>query len=55
MTPAARVEAAIALLGEIIDAAAGGGAAADTIIQRYFKTRRYAGRSASAPEAAVLR
>lgn len=43
MTPAARVEAAIALLGEIIDAAAGGGAAADTIIQRYFKTRRYAG------------
>ncbi|WBX83937.1 RsmB/NOP family class I SAM-dependent RNA methyltransferase [Sphingosinicella microcystinivorans] len=43
MTPAARVEAAIALLDEIIDAAVGGGAAADTIIQRYFKTRRYAG------------
>jgi 16S rRNA (cytosine967-C5)-methyltransferase len=43
MTPAARVEAAIALLDEIIDAATGGGAAADTLIQRYFKTRRYAG------------
>ncbi|BBE35442.1 RsmB/NOP family class I SAM-dependent RNA methyltransferase [Sphingosinicella microcystinivorans] len=43
MTPAARVEAAITLLDEIIDAAAGGGAAADTLIQRYFKTRRYAG------------
>ncbi len=43
MTPAARVEAAIVLLDEIIDAASGGGAAADTIIQRYFKTRRYAG------------
>ncbi|MBB4631364.1 RsmB/NOP family class I SAM-dependent RNA methyltransferase [Sphingosinicella soli] len=43
MTPAARVEAAVALLDEIIEAAAGGGAAADTLIQRYFKTRRYAG------------
>ena len=43
MTPAARIEAAIALLDEIIAAAKGGGAAADTLIQRYFKTRRYAG------------
>lgn len=43
MTPAARIEAAIELLDEIIAAAKGGGAAADTLIQRYFKTRRYAG------------
>src|SRR5690606_26395650 len=42
-TPAARIEAAIVLLDEIIAAAKGGGAAADTLIQRYFKTRRYAG------------
>ena len=43
MTPAARVQAAIELLDEIIAAAREGGAAADTIIARYFKTRRYAG------------
>ncbi|HTH28036.1 MAG TPA: RsmB/NOP family class I SAM-dependent RNA methyltransferase [Sphingobium sp.] len=43
MTPAARVQAAIDLLDAIIAAAAGQGAAADTIIQRYFKERRYAG------------
>ena len=43
MTPAARVEAAIELVDEIIAAALGGGAAADTLIARYFKTRRYAG------------
>ena len=43
MTPAARVQAAIELLDEIIAAARGGGAAADTIVMRYFKTRRYAG------------
>ncbi|HYE27207.1 MAG TPA: RsmB/NOP family class I SAM-dependent RNA methyltransferase [Allosphingosinicella sp.] len=43
MTPAARVQAAIDLLDEIIAAASGGGAAADTLIARYFKTRRYAG------------
>lgn len=43
MTPAARVQAAIDLLDEIIAAARGGGAAADTLIARYFKTRRYAG------------
>ncbi len=43
MTPAARVQAAIELLDEIIHAAASGGAAADTLIARYFKTRRYAG------------
>jgi 16S rRNA (cytosine967-C5)-methyltransferase len=43
MTPAARAEAAIELLDEIIAAARSGGAAADTLIARYFKTRRYAG------------
>src|SRR5687767_5130917 len=43
MTPAARVQAAIELLDEIIGAARSGGAAADTLIARYFKTRRYAG------------
>ncbi|HLL29381.1 MAG TPA: RsmB/NOP family class I SAM-dependent RNA methyltransferase [Allosphingosinicella sp.] len=43
MTPAARAEAAVELLDEIIAAAKGGGAAADTLIARYFKTRRYAG------------
>jgi 16S rRNA (cytosine967-C5)-methyltransferase len=43
MIPAARVQAAIELLDAIITAAAGQGAAADTIIQRYFKERRYAG------------
>ena len=43
MTPAARIQAAIELLDEVIAAARGGGAAADTLIARYFATRRYAG------------
>ncbi len=43
MTPPARAQAAIELLDEIIAAAAAGAAAADTLIVRYFKTRRYAG------------
>ncbi|HYJ53116.1 MAG TPA: RsmB/NOP family class I SAM-dependent RNA methyltransferase [Allosphingosinicella sp.] len=43
MTPSARTQAAIELLDEIIEAARGGGAAADTLVSRYFKTRRYAG------------
>ena len=43
MTPAARTQAAIELLDEIIAAARGGGAAADTLISRYFKARHYAG------------
>ena len=43
MTPAARVQAAIEILDEVIAAARGGGAAADTIVSRYFATRRYAG------------
>ena len=43
MTPAARTQAAIELLDVIIAAARDNGAAADTLIQRYFATRRYAG------------
>jgi 16S rRNA (cytosine967-C5)-methyltransferase len=43
VTPAARTQAAIELLDEVIAAARGGGAAADTLIARYFATRRYAG------------
>ena len=43
MTPPARTEAAIELLEAIIAAAREGGAAADTLITRYFATRRYAG------------
>jgi 16S rRNA (cytosine967-C5)-methyltransferase len=43
VTPAGRAQAAIELLDEIIAAARTGGAAADTLIARYFKTRRYAG------------
>ena len=43
MTPAARTQAAIDLLDTILAAAREGGAAADTLIARYFATRRYAG------------
>lgn len=43
MTPAARVQAAIEILDAIVAAARDGGAAADTIVARYFSTRRYAG------------
>ncbi|MCD2315806.1 RsmB/NOP family class I SAM-dependent RNA methyltransferase [Sphingomonas sp. IC-11] len=43
MTPAARTQAAIELLDAIIAAAREGGAAADTLIARYFASRRYAG------------
>jgi len=43
MTPSARVQAAIDLLDEIIVSARDNGAAADVLIARYFKTRRYAG------------
>lgn len=43
MTPQARVQAAIELLDEVIVAARDDGAAADTLIARYFKVRRYAG------------
>jgi len=43
MTPSARVQAAIELLDQIIDAAKDKGAPADRLIAAYFKTRRYAG------------
>jgi 16S rRNA (cytosine967-C5)-methyltransferase len=43
MTPAARLQAAIEIVDEVVAAAEAGGAAADTLIARYFKTRRYAG------------
>ena len=43
MTPAARVQAAIELLDQIIEAARSEGAPADRLIASYFKTRRYAG------------
>ena len=43
MTPSARIQAAIDLLDAIIAAARDGGPAADTLIARYFKDRRYAG------------
>ncbi|OQW47989.1 MAG: RNA methyltransferase, partial [Proteobacteria bacterium SG_bin6] len=43
MTPQARAQAAIELLDAIIAAAREGGAAADTLIARYFASRRYAG------------
>ena len=43
MTPSARVQAAIEILDEVIASAIGDGPPADSIVQRYFKTRRYAG------------
>lgn len=43
MKPAAQVQAAIDLLDEIILAARDGGPAADTLVQRFFQKRRYAG------------
>lgn len=43
MTPAARAQAAIEILDLVVTAARDGGAAADTVVQRYFSTRRYAG------------
>lgn len=43
MTPSARVQAAIEILDDVINAATGGGAPADRLVSQYFKTRRYAG------------
>lgn len=43
MIEAARVQAAIEILDEVIAAARDGGPAADTLVARYFSTRRYAG------------
>lgn len=43
MREAARLQAAIDILDDVILAAETGGAAADTVVRRYFATRRYAG------------
>lgn len=43
MTPAARTQAAIELLDQVIAAARDGGASADVLVQRGFAARRYAG------------
>src|SRR5437764_1686945 len=43
MTPAARLQAAIEIVDEVIAAARDDGPPADTIVTRYFKQRRYAG------------
>ncbi|NUS99451.1 MAG: RsmB/NOP family class I SAM-dependent RNA methyltransferase [Sphingomonas sp.] len=43
MTPAARVQAAIEILDEVIASARDDGPPADVLVTRYFKTRRYAG------------
>ena len=43
LTPSARLQAAIELVDEIAAAAREGGAAADVLVARYFKARRYAG------------
>jgi len=45
MTPAARIQAAIEILDEVIISSRDDGPPADTIVTRYFKTRRYAGSS----------
>jgi len=43
MTPAARIQAAIEVLDEVIASAREDGPPADAIVSHYFKTRRYAG------------
>jgi 16S rRNA (cytosine967-C5)-methyltransferase len=43
MTPAARLQAAVEVLDEVIASARNDGPPADSIVTRYFKTRRYAG------------
>src|SRR3954454_6254932 len=43
MTPAARLQAAIEIVDEVIVSTGDDGAPADTIVTRYFKQRRYAG------------
>ena len=43
MTPAARLQAAIEILDEVIGSAQNDGPPADALVTRYFKTRRYAG------------
>jgi 16S rRNA (cytosine967-C5)-methyltransferase len=43
MTPAARLQAAIEILDEVIASVRDDGPPADAIVTRYFRTRRYAG------------
>jgi 16S rRNA (cytosine967-C5)-methyltransferase len=43
MTPAARLQAAVEILDEVIASARDDGPPADSIVTRYFKQRRYAG------------
>jgi 16S rRNA (cytosine967-C5)-methyltransferase len=43
MTPAARLQAAIEILDEVVAAARDDGPPADVLVTRYFKIRRYAG------------
>jgi 16S rRNA (cytosine967-C5)-methyltransferase len=43
MTPAGRLQAAIEILDEVIASARDDGPPADSVVTRYFKTRRYAG------------
>ena len=43
MTPAARLQAAIEILDQVIESAVNDGPPADSLVTRYFKTRRYAG------------
>src|SRR5437868_994297 len=43
MTPAARLQAAIEILDEVLASARNDGPPADSIVTRYFKHRRYAG------------
>ena len=43
MTPAARVQAAIEILDQVMASARDEGPPADVLVTRYFKTRRYAG------------
>src|SRR3954447_16971015 len=43
MTPAARLQAAIEVLDQVVASVRDDGPPADTIVTRYFKTRRYAG------------
>ncbi|MEO5809676.1 MAG: RsmB/NOP family class I SAM-dependent RNA methyltransferase, partial [Sphingomicrobium sp.] len=43
MIPASRTQAAIEILDQVIASAEADGAPADALVQRYFKTRRYAG------------
>ena len=45
MTPAARLQAAIEILDEVIGSARTNGPPADMVVTRYFKSRRYAGSS----------